>query len=247
MLNSVKYAYFARNNSNESAMVILADNKIPQAAFEKLHEFGEVIQLETKGITYDAIAGHPDVFFCHVNAQWVVAPNLPERYFAILEERKINFMRGELPVGEKYPDSARYNAVSTEKNLFHNFRYTDSSITTLTADLDLVHISQGYSRCNLLPLGNDRFITSDEGIFRVLNNFKFDVLLVNPNGILLPGFKHGFIGGTAGIRDDKVFLIGNLDHFADGEKIRTYLDNAGYRIIELYNGPLFDGGSLLFL
>ncbi len=247
MLNSIKYAYFARNNSNYTVMVILADKKIPKAASDKLHEFGEVIQLETKGITYDAISGHPDVFFCRVNEQWVVAPNLPGSYIALLEKRNINFVLGELPVGSKYPESARYNAVSTENYLFHNFRYTDSTITMLAGNLDLVHISQGYSRCNLLPLGNDRFITSDEGILRVLDNYKFDVLPVHPKGILLPGFEHGFFGGTAGIKDDMFFIIGNLDHFNDGEKIRGYLDNAGYRIIELYDGPLFDGGSLLFL
>jgi hypothetical protein len=246
-LNSIKYVYFARNNSNKRIMLILADKKIPRAARNKLHEFGEVMQLETKGLTYEAVSGHPDIFFCHVNGRWIVAPNLPMTYTAMLEERKINFVMGELPVGDSYPDSARYNAVSTKKNLFHNFRYTDSTITEIAGDLDLVHISQGYSRCNLLPLGNDCFITSDEGIFRVLNNYKFDVLLVNPTGILLPGFKHGFFGGAAGIIEDKVFLIGNLDHFADGEKIRRHLAKNHYRVIELYDGPLFDGGSLLFL
>lgn len=70
-------------------------------------------------------------------------------------------------------------------------------------------------------------------------------MYVNPEGIQLPGFDHGFVGGAAGIYKDQVFFIGNLDYFSEGEKFRHFL--SGYEIIELYDGPLFDGGSILFL
>jgi len=248
MLNSANYSYFARDNTNlKWLMLILADKKIPLQAAEKLKEFGEVHLFATKGITYDAISGHPDIFFCEVNNRLVVAPNLPAEYTALLERNNIPFSRGEQPVGSKYPDSARYNAVCTERYLLHNYRYTDSVITRLADEHDLIHLSQGYSRCNLIALKNDRFITSDNGIFRILKNYKFDVLYVHPAGIQLPGFDHGFIGGAAGHHDDMIFFTGSLDHYPDGDKIRQFLSGSAYRIIELYDGPLFDGGSLLFI
>jgi hypothetical protein len=228
-------------------MLIIADKRIPEEAQQKLKEYGELVLLETNGITYDAISGHPDIFICQVNNEVIVAPNLPDNYKKRLKESGVNFIEGEQKVGEKFPATASYNIVSTDKFLMHNFRYTDSSITDRSGDLDLIHLNQGYSRCNLLPLKNNAFITSDEGISRILTNYKLEHLYVSPEGIELPGFKHGFIGGACGVWDNKVFILGALKHFNEGEKIRAFLKNQGYEIIELSDGPLYDGGSILFI
>jgi hypothetical protein len=244
---SGKYSYFAKKYLSFAAMLILADKKIPGEAAANLASHGVVHLFETGGITYGAVSGHPDVFFCRVNGSLVAAPNVPEHTRKILRENGVPFVEGETPVGAKYPATARYNAVSTDRYLLHNFRYTDPVITRLGEDLDLVHLSQGYARCNLLPLSNGSFITSDGGIAKVLTNFKIPVLRVNPDGILLPGFSHGFIGGAAGMLADTVFFIGSLDHYADGAAVRNFLESNGHRHVELYDGPLFDGGSLMFL
>lgn len=226
-------------------MLIIADKRIPATARKKLSDYGEVVLFKTSGLTYEAISGHPDIFICAVNGQLIVAPNLPENYKSILQSNQIPFLEGEQAIGNKYPESAAYNVVSAEKYLCHNFRYTDSKINELADELDLIHVNQGYCRCNLLPVKNDHYITSDEGIRRVLENYHFDVLYVDPKDILLPGMKHGFFGGCCGVWENKVFIIGSLNHFAEGEKVRTYLQNLHYEIIELYDGPLFDGGSVL--
>jgi len=228
-------------------MAIIADKRIPEKAKENLSKYGELILLETKGITYDAISGHPDIFFCKINDQLIIAPNLPKSYKKKLKELNISFIEGEENVGIKYPESAKYNVLTTEKFLMHNFRYTDSIVTNNEGDLDLIHLNQGYSRCNLLPLKNDHFITSDEGIKRVLQNYNLEVLYVNPEDIQLPGFKHGFFGGTCGVVDHSVFILGNLKSYNDGEKVNSYLASLGYEVVELFDGPLFDGGSILFL
>ncbi len=228
-------------------MIILTDKRIPVEAQKSLDRYGQVIPFSTEGITYPAISGHPDIFFCQVNGQLIVAPNLPEKYKTILADKGISFLEGESLVGEKHPDTARYNVVCTEKYLIHNFRYTDSAITDHAGQLDLIHSGQGYTRCNLLPLKNDHFITSDAGISRVLNGYDINNLLVDPSGILLPQTKHGFFGGACGIFDNKVFILGNLNHFNDGKKVSDYLHLLGYEIVELYDGRLFDGGSLFFI
>ncbi|MCB2219766.1 MAG: hypothetical protein KQI35_05160 [Bacteroidetes bacterium] len=228
-------------------MLIIADKRIPEEACLNLQKYGVILHFETTGITYEAISGHPDIFFCKVNDQFIVAPNLPSKYKSNLTGNNISYIEGEEPVGSKYPDTAGYNAVSTEKYVFHNFRYTDSKINEMATDLDLIHVNQGYCRCNLLTLKNDHYITSDEGIKRVLENYKLNVLYVDPKDILLPGSKHGFFGGCCGIWENKVFIIGNLDHFGAGTAVRQYIISLNYEIIELYNGPLFDGGSLLFI
>ena len=228
-------------------MLIIADKRLPGEALQKLGDHGEVVPFETSGITYEAVAGHPDIFFCRVNETLIVAPNLPSFYLNLLQERKIGFITGDEPVGSKYPETARYNAVSTGQHLLHNFRYTDSKITGYAGDLDLVHLNQGYARCNIIPIGDDRFITSDEGVYRTLVRHDIKALLVSPEGILLPGFKHGFIGGAAGVRGDAVFFSGSLHHYRDGAAVRKFLSDESCRIIELYDGPLFDGGSIFFI
>ena len=73
------------------------------------------------------------------------------------------------------------------------------------------------------------------------------MLLISPHGILLEGFPHGFFGGCCGIWKDKVFINGSLDHFPEGEKVRQYLKDLGYEVVELYDGPLTDAGSILFV
>ncbi len=228
-------------------MLIIIDKKIPRAAKEKLSGFGELIEIHTDRITYPAISGHPDVFLCQGPLKLVVAPNLPVEFEEKLTGESISIIKGEFPVGEKYPKSSAYNAVVTEKYLIHNFRNTDFMVTRTFDDQEPVHVDQGYCRCNLLALKEDHFITSDEGIFKVIRRYASKVLYVNPEGILLEDFRHGFFGGCCGVYEDKVFIVGSLKLYPEGEKVRAFLNGLGYEIIELYDGPLFDGGGMLFI
>ncbi len=228
-------------------MLIITDKRIPPQAKEKLSDYGEIINFSTEGITYESISGHPDIFFCQVDNQLIVAPNLPEVYKNTLNKNTIPFIEGEMPIEKKYPGTSRYNIVATENYLIHNFRYTDSVITDIGDDLELIHSGQGYTRCNLLPLRDNYFITSDQGINRVLNGFKLTTFYVEPESIILPGMKHGFFGGACGIYEDKVFIIGNLSNLKNGKELEAYINKLDYQIIELYDGPLFDGGSIFFI
>jgi hypothetical protein len=245
-------------------MLIVVDHKISDKAKAKLTAYGQLLELKTEGITYPAISGHPDIFFSQSPGKLIVAPNLPQRYFDQLKANKIDFITGELPVGPEYPASARYNAVATENYLIHNLRHTDPVITRTAKDLIPIHVDQGYCRCNLLPLKDDHFITSDKGTYKIQNSkFKIQNLKNNPNStfniqnstflyvspedILLEGFPHGFFGGCCGVWEDKVFINGSLNFYKDGEKVRDFLNELNYRIIELDNGPLVDIGSLFFI
>jgi len=155
-------------------MLIIIDHKMSPGAKYTLSSYGELMELETDGLTYPSISGHPDIFFCQLPDILIVAPNLPKKYFEKLDEHHIDYITGELPVGPEYPSSARYNAVATENFLIHNLNHTDSVIIRTMKDLIPVHIDQGYCRCNLLPLKDDHFITSDQGIYKIQSS-KFKV------------------------------------------------------------------------
>ncbi len=227
--------------------LIVIDKKVPEEAKIKLSKHGNLLELETDGISYDAISGHPDIFFSQLNNDLIVAPNLPLEFRNELKKRKISFHFGEQNVGQKYPETAAYNIVSTSRQIIHNLKYTDLAVKDLAMGLEQIHVEQAYTRCSLLALKNDQFITSDRGIEKQLKEVNLDVVYINPEGILLPGFKNGFIGGCMGIFENKIFIFGSLKHFKSGKELQQMIENLNYEIIELYDGPLFDGGGIMFL
>lgn len=226
-------------------MIAIADKRIPEAAKNSLETYALVLYLETAGITYPAVSGHPDVFFCQTRDGLVCAPNVPTELTKQLVSADISVITGKHPIENKFPDTAILNAVVTDKYLIHHQKYTDPHLKKSCSHLESIHVNQAYTRCNLIPLNDDRFITSDRGIEKALITIGNETLYVNPKRILLSGYDHGFIGGTSGIIGNRIFFIGSLKHFREGEKLRSFLK--AYEIIELYDGPFFDGGSLLFV
>lgn len=226
-------------------MIIIADMRLPAVALDGLRSHGQVLGLGSTGITYDSIAGHPDIFYCQAGPHLVYAPNAPAQLTMKLHEAGLNMIRGQQPVGREYPYTAAYNAVITGKYLIHNLRYTDTQLKKISVDREPIHVSQAYTRCNVVSLPGERFITSDRGIEKILLKHQLEVLYVQPDGILLPGHPHGFIGGTCGKSGHRIFFAGRLELHRDGKRIRDFL--GGMEVIELYDGPLFDGGSILML
>ncbi|MCK4679121.1 MAG: hypothetical protein KAT48_13385 [Bacteroidales bacterium] len=228
-------------------MLIIVDKKIPAEAKENLSKYGKLLNFSSSGITYEAISGHPDIFFCKIGKELIVAPNTPEEFTKELKNNGISFKMGSRDVGGKYPDSAIYNAMVTDHHFVHNCDISDTMLLAKARQLKRIHINQGYCRCNLLLLKDNHFITSDKGISKALIRQFFTGRYVAPDDVLLPGFDHGFLGGAMGVWQDKVFVIGNLDYLEKGKKIRKIVGALDYELIELYDGPLFDGGSILFI
>ena len=228
-------------------MLILGDARIPVAAIEKLSLWGSFVPFKTHNIVYDAVSGHPDLFFCQVGEQWIVAPNTPGKYKNMLVQKEVSFREGENSVGKAYPKTACYNAVATEKYIIHNQKVTDVAIKQQTAGKTGIHVNQAYTRCSLLPFSRERFITSDEGIYKTLLKAGMEIYYFSPEGILLPGFRNGFLGGCCGVFETRIFITGKLSFYPEGEKMRNLLQSWNYEIIELYDGPLFDGGGIFFI
>lgn len=228
-------------------MLAIADKRIPVKAKKTLENFSRVIWFDTHGITYPAISGHPDIFFTKTNEGLIHAPNLPTPVIHELLQEQIPLKSGERIVGGKYPENIAYNALITKRYLIHNLNYTDPIVLKYSMNKEQLHVNQGYTRCNLIFLNDQYFLTSDRGIFNLLQKHKLSGLFIDPTGILLPGLKHGFIGGCMGIMDDQLFVIGNIDFLQEKEALKNLVNDAGLNIISLYDGPLFDGGSILFI
>ncbi|MFP4287663.1 MAG: DUF6873 family GME fold protein [Bacteroidales bacterium] len=224
--------------------LIVVDKRIPSEAKQALAGFGILMELETEDITYDAISGHPDIFFFQDKNQTIVAPNLPEKYFEILNNYGIKYRKGIKPVGRDYPYSSYYNALQTSYGLLHNTHFTETSL--LENVTKTIHCRQGYTRCNAIEIGKT-VLTSDKGIMKTLVKHDIPVIYTNPRDIILPGFKNGFWGGCCGIFNQQLFVCGQLDHLENASQIRELLNMEGIKIIELYDGKLFDGGGIFFM
>ena len=216
-------------------VTIIASSTMPPAAKESLVKMGEVVWLEPSDKAYPSISSHPDIFFfCkderHCNSV-ICAPNDS--------------------VGHKYPDTCRFNAVGVGNLLIHNLKYTDDKIKELYGKISTksvqLNVNQGYTRCNLLALDEQNFITSDFGIKKVLEENGRNVFYVDPHQIALPGHDHGFFPGCCGLVDDCVVVCGSLKHLKECKELKKFIRRNNMKIIELYDGDLIDVGSIFFI
>jgi len=226
-------------------MLIFVDYRLPAQALTLLGEMGHVVGINHKGITYPAISGHPDVFFCYGAGRLVVAPNASPFYFNTLKKHQIGYTFGENMVSQKYPGSVFYNAFVNHQYLVHNLNYTDKLILGLHKDKEFVHVKQAYTRCSLVEAAG-LYVTGDKGIEKNLKAKGLDVFFVDNSQVSLPGMKNGFIGGCFGTIDDKLFVSGDLSCLKEGCELAEELNRRGVQIAPLFDGRLMDVGGILF-
>ncbi len=227
-------------------MFAIVNGNIPEVAKECLKKYSEVIEFSTEGIVDDYLSGHVDLFFCEVDKKLVCAKNTPTEYLRLLSEKRIEYSLGEDSVGKGYPSCAHYNALVTEELLIHKAAITDQKIIERANGKRIIDLAQGMTRCSCVEVAKDVFITSDKGIEKELRKNGAEVLFIDPMDIVLPGQQYGLLGGC-GVKDSKLFLIGSLRNITYGDRVNKLASSHGIDIIELYDGPLFDAGSILFL
>jgi hypothetical protein len=174
----------------------------------------------------------------------VSAPALPEEILVNIGYAGVNVVTGISDPGKSYPDSGRYNAVVTSELIIHNLKITDPAIFKTFPGRKHLHVNQGYTRCNLLALDDNRFLTSDRGIEKALMAEGKKMLFVDPAPVKLKGQKYGFFPGCCGILNGEVLIAGSLTYHPEGEQIREFINVSGLTIRELYQGPLTDVGGI---
>ena len=235
---------------------IIADSRMPEEAKKYLKKLGKVLFINPTSITYNSISSHPDIFFFQKDDSLIYAPNAPKKIIKELKKRKINLIEGEKEVGKKYPDTVPYNAVGIGNLLIHNLKHTDSKI--LSSYENHINVNQGYTRCNLLALNKNCFITSDEAISRQLSAISCQpiansqqptakVLYIDPKQIKLEGQKNGFFPGCCGVWKNNLIVCGSTKYLKEKEELDKFLQDNNFNLIELYDGELIDVGSIFLI
>ncbi len=199
------------------------------------------------------LTSHPDLLLYFAKD----AILLPKSYQSIaareLEIISKHAQRPLLPIdvslGESYPLDVPLNAVRMKKTLIANPKTAADDIL-LPAD-EICRVKQGYTKCAILPVGENALITADAGIAKAARSAGMDVLLITPGAITLPGYDTGFIGGAASYapyQNTKVILFCGLpDCHPQGERIKAFCRTHGKEPISLSSDPLFDIGTLFLI
>ena len=249
--------------TKEEIPTIIADSRMPEEAKKNLKKLGNVLFLNPTETTYKSISAHPDIFFFQKDDTLIYAPNAPKRIVKELKKRKIKLIEGKKEVGKKYPGTVPYNAVGIGNTLIHNLKHTDPKI--LSSYENHINVNQGYTRCNLLALNENCFITSDVAICRDASTMSFIkqnenpftedivdtsvqkfVLYIDPKQIKLEGHDHGFFPGCCGVWKNNLVVCGSTKHLKEKEELDKFLKENNFNIIELYDGELIDVGSVFF-
>ena len=192
---------------------------------------------------YREISTHADLYMCQLG----------------LGESARIFKGNMQKLKKYYPGNIRYNAVCTGKYFIHNLKYTDAALLQAArqwqaryfpnTDFEMVHVSQGYTRCCCLPVNDDSFITADIGIAKALSARGARILLIEEGYISLPGFDYGFIGGCAGnlVKSGIPTIVfhGNLADHPQYKEIAIFLKDRDVKLIHFDAHPLEDIGSIL--
>lgn len=153
----------------------------------------------------------------------------------------------ELP-GTVYPQDVRCGGLVWENYLIGNPKGLDKGLTQQAQKmgLELIAVRQGYCACSIALVDQQSAITADRGLYHALTAKGFQMLLIQPGHIQLPGYDTGFLGGCCGkLAADKLSVTGQLDLHPDGQRIRSFLEQRGVTAVELTAGPLIDVGGIV--
>ena len=147
-----------------------------------------------------------------------------------------------------YPKDVLLNVLVVGKTIFSRLDSTAKELLDFAKKkgYKLIDINQGYAACSTLVL-DDSAITSDVGIYNALLNEGIRALLVTTSGISLKGYNCGFIGGSCGYFQKKLYTFGNIQAYPDYFKIKDFLKSSDVEVVEISAGCLTDYGGIKFI
>lgn len=197
----------------------------------------------------EPVDGHPDMVITPIdNETYIVAPNVYDYYRSVLADVGIKVIKGGKTLRRNYPEDIAYNVALIGRYAVHNLQHTDQVLKYYLEERDfrLIHVNQGYSKCSISILGNNKIITSDISIRDKLKSYNIDCMYIDPKVISLPGYNNGFIGGSAGLVNEDVFLsTGKILDENISNSLKDYVNLAGYIYEEASTEQIIDLGSLI--
>ena len=235
-------------------MLAIVNHTFPREAENTLTLLGHrTLRLPPHPNLPEPVASHPDMLlffapnaiFCTKSYSKIATRELEE--ISSSYGAPIRYIEKEYE--KEYPHDVLLNALPLGKHLLCNAKTIAQELLTL--GLEPCHVNQGYTKCSVLPLGNNALITSDASIAKSAKERGIAVLQIQEGHISLSGYDHGFIGGCASFAPrggmNTVFFCGDLLQHPDAPKIEYFFQVNGFNIMSLSNIRLCDTGTIFMI
>lgn len=197
----------------------------------------------------EGVNGHPDMVIHPIDEKkFIVAPNVYDYYYEVLSDIGIKVIKGGKTLCRNYPEDIAYNVARIGRYAVHNTHHTDQVLKYYLeeADIKFIHVKQGYSKCSISALGDNKAITSDISIHEKLKSYNIDCMYINPEIVYLKGYNHGFIGGATGLINQNIFLsTGLIGDNSILNCLKNFIISAGYLYDEASSQQIIDLGSII--
>lgn len=194
------------------------------------------------------VSHHPDMLFFNPPTERVTV--LSRDYLAVNSRFFDQFgsastVIDDVKLGSAYPHDIAFDAIGIKDTLYCLEEHTSVEVKRFFRRT--VGIKQGYAACSTLIPSGGIAITADKGIERALAADGMTVCRISPDGILLPGYGCGFIGGASAVVNDTTVFFGSLSDHPDGERIAEIYRVNGLGMIDFPGLPLTDYGSIRYI
>lgn len=236
--------------TSQNALQIIVNRNLPYEVKSALYERNMQVyySCEAKSLN-TALASHPDIQIHFLNNRLAICAPEVYTYYSEILPSYINLQKGDRELNDTYPQDCAYNIARLGNYAIGNLKYMSPLAKELyySMGVNLIHVNQGYAKCNICIVSDCAMITEDKGIYAQMTEIKeIDCLYLNPGEVLLKGFSHGFVGGASGSVEKCLYFCGSLKHFSQRDKLFAFFKKHHIEFIELCDTPLQDYGSLIF-
>lgn len=196
---------------------------------------------------------HPDMIFTVIGGSVAAPASYYRKHAALLCDiaghTGKSLVLTEDERGARYPSDTGLNAAVGRDFVIARKKSCSESVLALARKegLRLIDVNQGYAGCSCI-VTDSVVITSDRGIHSSLVSAGIRSEYVSNEGIRLPGYDRGFIGGAGGYACGRVFLFGSPSSFPGGGRLSEICGRENISITEIPCFPsVTDYGGLKFI
>ena len=242
------------NNPNlpdREVRTAIIDARAKEEIEELIRNGISVIPTKEVSILEKSVAYHPDMQICHLGTEsFYVLAEAADYYKNMFRRHNIDcyFFNNINSLVEQssgkltYPKDCRLNSALTSEWVI---THTDNDLYD-KINRKVIKTRQGYVKCSTCIVDTDAIITADPSIAKAATSNGIDVCVITNEGIILDGYKNGFIGGCCGkISKEVLAFFGNINLHKDCDEIKSFCRNHQVYCESLSNNALYDYGSLL--
>ena len=235
-------------------MLAITNHTFPQQAEAELNRQGHrVLRLPPHPSLPSPVASHPDMLLFFAKDKILCTKSYYQIALRELDEISrvcglpLHFIDAEY--GSEYPLDVLLNALPLGEHLFCNTKTVAPELLHL--GLIPKYVKQGYTKCSVLPLGNDALICADASIAAAARESGIDVLQIEAGHITLEGYDYGFIGGCASFAPfgglETVCFCGDLAQHPAKKRIKSFCAMHHFEVCSLGDFPLLDVGTIFMI